>query len=70
MKKPAKNKKMTAQEQGRLYRICYDSKAGRGLSSLADQKFIMDMFEKYQDEYVEIHGKAAKQAVEDATPKA
>lgn len=68
MKKPAKNKKMTAQEQGRLYRICYDSKAGRGLS-LADQKFIMDLFEKYPDEYREIHDKAAKQAVEDAIPR-
>lgn len=69
MTKPAKNKKMTAQDRERLYRICYDSKAGRGLSSLADQKYIMDLFETYPDEYREIHDKAAKQAMEDATPK-
>jgi hypothetical protein len=69
MKKSPKNKKMTAQEREKLYRICYDSKAGKGLSSLADQKFILDLFEKYPDEYREIHDKAAKQAVEDATPK-
>jgi len=65
-----RSKKMTAQEREKLYRICYDCKAGKGLSSLADQKFILDLFEQYPDEYREIHDKAAKQAVEDATPKA
>ena len=55
---------MNEQEKLRLYDVCYRSKRD-GRITEEDHRFLLRMFEEYKDEYVEIHGKAAAQAVED-----